>query len=84
MVFYCSGEIEIKLRVGEITINAVQRFSSHFTKKKVDLSASKQTTELLLEKICDVNKFGWYSGDNHFHLNSEEQISCPYRHRFRF
>lgn len=67
--FYSPGEIEVKAPLGDITITAVQGFSTLKTVKKVALSETNQATNLNLTRIWDANANGWYSGDNHFHLN---------------
>lgn len=67
--FYSPGEIEIEAPLGEITITAVQGFSTIKTVQKVLLNKTSQSTSINLTKIWDANANGWYSGDNHFHLN---------------
>ncbi|WP_248723774.1 CehA/McbA family metallohydrolase [Seonamhaeicola sp. ML3] len=67
--FYSPGEIEIEAPLGEITITGVQGFTTIKTEQKVNLRKDSQTTTVNLSKIWDANANGWYSGDNHFHLN---------------
>ena len=69
MVFYySSGEIELTVPVGQITVTAVQGFLTEALTKKVDIGVNPQVV-LDLQRIWEPNKSGWYSGDNHFHLN---------------
>jgi len=67
--FYSPGEIELEAPFGEITINAVQGFSTVKVIQKVALDQKTVQTEINLNKIWDAKADGWYSGDNHFHLN---------------
>lgn len=67
--FYTPGEIEIKAPLGEITITAVQGFSTLKTFRKVILTKNNQYIDINLTRIWDAQANGWYSGDNHFHLN---------------
>lgn len=67
--FYSSGEIEVEAPLGTLTIMAVQGFSTVKQIQKVELQEGLTKTEINLNKIWDANANGWYSGDNHFHLN---------------
>ncbi len=67
--FYSPGEIEIEAPLGEITITAVQGFSTTKAVQKIELKEGMQEIDLKLSRIWDANANGWYSGDNHFHLN---------------
>lgn len=67
--FYSPGEIEIEAPLGEITITAVHGFSTEKTVQKVMLNKTTGQAEINLNKIWDSKANGWYSGDNHFHLN---------------
>ena len=67
--FYSPGEIEVEAPLGEMTIIAVQGFSTVKESQKVTLDQETYQTEINLNKIWDANADGWYSGDNHFHLN---------------
>lgn len=67
--FYSSGEIEIEVPYGELTITAVQGFSTVKTIQKVVVNASSKEAGINLNRIWDANANGWYSGDNHFHIN---------------
>jgi len=71
LVFYYShGEILLEAPVGEINITAVQGFLTEATQSKVQILPDKtQEVTIKLERIWDPNTSGWYSGDNHFHLN---------------
>jgi len=67
--FYSPGTIEVKAPAGELTITAVHGFATKKTVKTVQLDASLSHTEIALERIWNAQENGWYSGDNHFHLN---------------
>ena len=67
--FYSLGEIEVEAPAGELTITAVQGFSTAKQTQKVLVKEGMTSTEINLTKIWDAKASGWYSGDNHFHLN---------------
>ena len=67
--FYSPGEIEVEAPAGELTITAVQGFSTAKQTQKVLVKEGMTSTEINLTKIWDAKASGWYSGDNHFHLN---------------
>ncbi|WP_370476966.1 CehA/McbA family metallohydrolase [Tamlana flava] len=67
--FYSPGEIEIEAPIGEVTITAVHGFSTVKTTTKINLDENTETAEINLTSIWDANAHGWYSGDNHFHIN---------------
>ncbi len=67
--FYSPGETQIEAPVGEITINAVQGFSTALESKKVSLTAASSDVEIELRKFWDPKASNWYAADNHFHLN---------------
>jgi len=67
--FYSPGEIEVTVPLGEITITAAHGFSTLSTVKKTMVAKGINSTEINLTTIWDAKANGWYSGDNHFHLN---------------
>ena len=67
--FYSKGEIEIEAPIGELTIMATHGFATEKHIQNVEIKKGHIKTEINLNKIWDANKNGWYSGDNHFHLN---------------
>jgi TolB protein len=67
--FYSSGEIEVEAPLGELTITAAHGFSTAKQVQKVLVKEGVTNSEIKLTKIWDANASGWYSGDNHFHLN---------------
>lgn len=67
--FYSPGEITVQAPVGEVMIMAVHGFETPLHKEKVMVKDGSNETELNLTKIWDAEKAGWYSADNHFHLN---------------
>ena len=67
--FYSPGEIEIEAPVGNLTITAVHGFSTVKTVHEITLQAGMNATEINLNRIWNARQNGWYSGDNHFHLN---------------
>ncbi|WP_406682967.1 CehA/McbA family metallohydrolase [Seonamhaeicola sp. MEBiC1930] len=67
--FYSPGQISVEAPLGEVTITAVQGFTTVKTQKKVQLNQNNQTAVIDLSSIWNANANGWYSGDNHFHIN---------------
>jgi TolB protein len=67
--FYSLGEIEVEAPAGELTITAVQGFLTAKQTQKVLVKEGMTSTEINLSKIWDAKANGWFSGDNHFHLN---------------
>jgi len=68
--YYSGGEIELIAPAGEITVSAVQGIATPELTQRVRVKpdATTQVT-LRLERVWDAAANGWYSGDNHFHLN---------------
>jgi TolB protein len=67
--FYSPGQVEIEAPVGNLTITAVHGFSTVKQVQEVKLEADATTAEIKLYRIWNAAQNGWYSGDNHFHLN---------------
>ncbi|MFX0556509.1 CehA/McbA family metallohydrolase [Maribacter sp. CXY002] len=67
--FYSPGEIEVEAPIGHLTITAVHGFSTIKQSKEIELQEGASKVEINLNRIWDANKEGWYSADNHFHLN---------------
>jgi TolB protein len=67
--FYSPGEIEIEAPQGELTITAVHGFSTQKIVQKINLDKPKTQIELQFNRIWNAKDNGWYSADNHFHLN---------------
>ncbi len=74
--FYSGGEIELIAPAGDVTVSAVQGFETPEAFKSVAVEAGGTTRVTLeLEQAWDAAGNGWYSADNHFHLN----YGGPYR-----
>jgi TolB protein len=67
--FYSPGEIEVEAPLGTLTIMAVHGFSTTKQVQVIKVEEGSTTTEINLNRIWNANKDGWYSADNHFHLN---------------
>jgi len=68
--FYADGEIELVAPAGPLTIAAVQGFATPEVVKTVTLQAGGTTTATIdLTRVWHAADRGWFSGDNHFHLN---------------
>jgi len=67
--FYTPGETEVTVPLGDITITATHGFSTLSTSKKANVTKETKTAEINLTTLWDAKANGWYSADNHFHLN---------------
>ena len=67
--FYSSGTIEVEAPLGTLSITATHGFSAVKEIQNIVLQENGTETEINLNKIWDAKGNGWYSGDNHFHLN---------------
>ncbi|WP_298536079.1 CehA/McbA family metallohydrolase [uncultured Algibacter sp.] len=67
--FYSPGGIEVEVPQGDIKITAVHGFSTIKTTKNITVNTPERTTEISLSSIWNADENGWYSGDNHFHIN---------------
>ena len=67
--FYSPGEIEVEAPLGTLSIMAVHGFSTPKQVLEVKLEDGVTNAEINLNRIWNANKEGWYSADNHFHLN---------------
>ncbi len=67
--FYSPGEVEIEAPLGNLTITAVHGFSTIKKVQEIKLESGSTKTEIKLNRIWNAKQNGWYSGDNHFHLN---------------
>ncbi len=68
--FYSDGTAEITAPAGEVVFSAVHGFSTPEVSQKATITPG-ETTEIAvdLERVWNARENGWYSGDNHFHLN---------------
>lgn len=67
--FYSPGQIELEVPEGELAITSVHGFATPETKKTLLVTSSTDIVEVNLTSLWDARAKGWYSGDNHFHLN---------------
>jgi TolB protein len=68
--FYSNGEIELVAPTGNVTISAVHGFETAEGVVQARVRSNRTTeVSLDLESIWDASENGWYSADNHFHLN---------------
>jgi TolB protein len=68
--FYSEGEIELVAPAGRVTVSAVQGFETAERVQTVDVRPDGTTEVTLgLARLWDASENGWFSGDNHFHLN---------------
>ena len=68
--FYSNGEIELIVPVGQVSISAVQGFETPEIIKQSTVRPDTTTSVSIdLERVWDASEYGWYSADNHFHLN---------------
>ena len=68
--FYSDGTIELTAPVGKFTVSAVQGFETPVVVEEVEIRRNATANVTLdLEPVWDASENGWYSSDNHFHLN---------------
>ncbi len=68
--FYSDGSIELTAPVGTVTISAVQGFETPEVVLQAEVRRNRTSTITLeLEPVWDASANGWYSSDNHFHVN---------------
>lgn len=68
--FYSSGEVELVVPVGQVTVSAVQGFETPEVVKQAVVRRNATTEiDINLTRVWNASENGWYSGDNHFHLN---------------
>ncbi|MDR8391557.1 CehA/McbA family metallohydrolase [Aliifodinibius sp. S!AR15-10] len=68
--FYSDGKTEVTLPAGKVTISAVHGFETHKRSITTTVAPNEITEATIdLQRVWDAEKNGWYSGDNHFHLN---------------
>ncbi|TBN05491.1 hypothetical protein EYD45_04225 [Hyunsoonleella flava] len=67
--FYADGSTQVEAPLGELTITAVHGLSTIKNVTSTTLDSDSKTIEINLNTIWNAQANGWYSGDNHFHLN---------------
>ncbi len=68
--FYADREITLEMPAGTGTVTIVQGFETSPQTKTFNVEAGENTSiSMNLERIWSASANGWYSGDNHFHLN---------------
>ena len=68
--FYSNGEIELVAPAGKVTISAVHGFETPELVKEARVRSGRTTSVSLdLQRVWNAKEHGWYSADNHFHLN---------------
>ncbi len=68
--FHTMGEFTIDLPAGRASIELTRGFEYRPVSADVEIVAGEtRTLELELERFMDMAARGWYSGDNHLHMN---------------
>lgn len=68
--FHTPGEFKVDLPPGTATIEVMKGFEYHPQKQSVDIAAGEtQHVEFKLTRLTNMAAKGWYSGDNHVHMN---------------
>jgi len=74
--FYSEGMVELTVPAGKVVVSAVHGFETAEIVEEATVRRNATTTvSLEVEPIWDASENGWYSSDNHFHLN----YGGPYR-----
>ena len=68
--FHSDGSFTVELPEGPATVEAMKGFEYRPVTQDVDVVAGEtHKLELTLERLIDPPALGWYSGDNHIHMN---------------
>ncbi len=68
--FHTTGTFQLELPTGEATVEVMKGFEYRPQTKKVTILADQTSTlELNLDRFIDMPERGWFSGDNHLHMN---------------
>ena len=68
--FTSPGRFTIEMPVGKTTVEAMKGFEYLPQKKVVEITqGATKHVELKLERMANEAEQGWYSGDNHLHMN---------------
>lgn len=68
--FQTAGNFTVELPAGAAIIEAAKGFQYRPQKKELQIRAGQtQAVTLKLERVTDLQAKGWYSGDNHLHMN---------------
>ncbi len=68
--FHTPGEFAVNLPTGKTTVEVMRGFEFRPQSKEVNIVAGQtQKLDFTLERISDLPALGWYSGDNHIHMN---------------
>ncbi len=68
--FHTPGEFTADLPPGTATVEVTKGFEFHPQKTTMEISAGQtQRVELKLTRLTNMAAKGWYSGDNHVHMN---------------
>lgn len=70
LIFHNTGEFEVTLPVGEVSLDIVKGFEFFPQNLSVDIEADEVTQlSVVLERMTDMGAKGWYSASTHVHSN---------------
>jgi TolB protein len=82
--FHTSGESEVEVPAGRVTIEAMRGHEYKPLQKTADVTAGGTTTvTLALERLADLPARGWYSGDTHIHDLHQGRFGLTHETFFR-
>ncbi|MBI4519403.1 MAG: CehA/McbA family metallohydrolase [Gemmatimonadetes bacterium] len=68
--FHTTGSSTLEVPAGRVTVEALKGFEYRPVTAEVNVVAGEtRELELTLERLIDLPALGWYSGDNHIHMN---------------
>ena len=68
--FHTRGSFSVELPAGAATLEVMKGFEYRTRAQSLDVVAGEtKSVELTLERFADLPARGWYSGDNHIHMN---------------
>jgi TolB protein len=68
--FHTTGTVDIEIPAGAATVEVMKGFEYRPQQQSVNIAAGETLEiEFTLQRIIDLPAMGWYSGDNHMHMN---------------
>lgn len=68
--FHTTGTFEVEVPAGAATVEVMKGFEYRPQTRQVNIAPGQTLTlEFTLERLADLPALGWYSGDNHMHMN---------------
>src|SRR5262249_54471227 len=78
--FRCFGQFSKQLPPGRTQLRITRGFETKAVQRELNLAAGEESKfEVTLERVVDLRKRGWYSGDSHVHmLHGEKTVPVDF------